>query len=140
VKTNILSAALLVSSALAVGALAPSAASAFGLKPGNYEIGGTEAVCLVGDGTWYGENFAGWSGNWFAGPTAEDGTLIFGHYASGAGSDTIVVSGRSTADWMDWNIQDGSQKFIDNASIASIRGKCTPPSTKATPGRHNPMD
>jgi hypothetical protein len=138
-KKNVFNAALLVSSALAVGALAPSAASAFPLKAGNYEIGGVQQVCLVGDGTWYGETYANWGGNWFGGPTSEDGTLIFGHYDSGAGSDTITVSGK-TADWMEWDTNDGFQGFLDNASVLGIPGKCTPPATKATPGHHHPMN
>lgn len=141
-KKNILSAALLVSSALAVGALAPTVASAYPLKPGNYEIGGVQQVCLVSDGTWYGETMANWGGNWFRGPTSEDGTLIFGHYDTGAGSDSIVVS-KGTADWMEWDTNTGAQVFFDSIKVTSITGvpgKCTPPATKVTPGHHNPMD
>jgi hypothetical protein len=143
-KKNILSAALLVSSALAMGALASSATAApgFGLKPGNYDLGGMQQVCLRDDRTWYSETFAAWGGNWFVGPSAEDGTLIFGHYDTGAGSDSIVVS-KGTADWMEWDTNTGSQVFFDGIKVTSIKGvpgKCTPPATKVTPGHHNPMD
>ena len=138
-KKNILSAALLVSSALAVGALAPSAAAAFGLRPGSYSLGGMENVCLAPGGTWYSETFAGSSGNWFVGPTAEDATLIFGHYASGTGSDSLVVT-RGTADWMEWDSSTGAQVFMDGIKVAATPGKCTPPATKVTPGHHNPLD
>jgi hypothetical protein len=140
-KKNILSAVLLASSALAVGTLVPSvsAASGGGLRPGNYEIGGIQQVCLVGDGTWYGETFANWGGNWFAGPTTEDGTLIFGHSDAGASSDSLVVS-KGTADWMEWDTNTAFQEFLDNASVKGIPGKCTPPATKAPSGHHHPMD
>ena len=138
-KKNVLSAGLLVSSALVVGALAPSAALARGLKPGNYDLGGIEQVCLLKGGTWYSETFPGSSGNWFLGPTTEDGTLIFGHYASGAGSDSIVVT-KQTADWMEWNISDKSQVFLDSISVTGAPGRCTPPATRVTPGHNNPMD
>ena len=138
-KKNILIAVLLVSSAFAVSALAPSAALARVLKPGSYSLGGVQQICLVPDGTWYSETFQGSSGRWMKGPTAEDSTLIFGHYASGAGSDSIVVT-KLTVDWMEWNVADGKQVFMDSISITGAPGRCTPPATRVTPGHNNPMD
>ena len=138
-KTNILSSALLVSSALAVSALASPATAAFGLRPGSYELGGIEAICLVKGGSWYSETFAGSSGSWFVGPTFEDATLIFGHYANGTGSDSLVVT-KGTADWMEWDSSTGAQVFMDNIKVVPTPGKCTPPATKVKPGHHNPMD
>ncbi len=136
-KTKILGAALIASAALAAGALAPSAASA-SLAPGNYEVAGIQQICLVAGGTWYGETFGPWGGNWFAGPTRDDGTIIFGNYASGAGNDSMVVKGHSSVDWTEWQDNLSFQNFVDG-TFAKIPGACTPPAARIN-RTHNPQD
>ena len=136
-KTKILGAALIASAALAAGALAPSAASA-SLAAGNYEVDGIQQICLVSDGTWYGETFHAWGGHWLAGPTRDDGTLIFGNYNSGAGNDSMVVEGTRSVDWTEWSDDGTFGTFIDG-TFAKIRGPCTPPAAGINRTR-NPQD
>lgn len=139
-KTKILSAALLASAVLGVGALAPSAASA--VTAGNYMAGGIQPICLVADGTWYGEVFPGWHGTWGTGPTKDDAFVLHGNYAAGGGAfgtgnDAMVIQGQ-TVDWTEWRDDESFQNFIDS-SFTRIKGKCTPPAARANP-HPNPMD
>lgn len=134
-KSTIGKAAVIASSALALAALAPSAQAA--LSPGNYSVAGIQNICLVSDGTWYGENFPSWGGGWEAGPTKDDATVLWGTYNSGAGEDTMVFT-RSAVDWTEFHNDRTFVNFIDGA-VTRIHGKCTPPAASATT-RKNPMD
>ena len=134
-KTKILSAALLASSVLAMGAFASSATAA--AAPGNYNAGGIQPICLLANGTWYGEAFSGWGGTWGPGPTTEDATILHGNYASGAGNDSMNIKGRSV-DWTEWQDDESYQAFLDT-TFTKIRGACTPPVASAGHHQH-PMD
>lgn len=134
-KSRILTVALFASSALAVGAFASSATAAVG--PGNYSVGGGQQICLVSDGTWYGETYSGWGGMWGAGPTKEDATLLHGNYASGAGNDAMVIRGK-TVDWTEWQDDESYQSFLDT-TFTKIKGPCSPPAARANV-HHNPTD
>ena len=130
-----LAAALTASVAVATMALAPSAQAS--LSPGNYNVAGIQQICLVSDGTWYGETFSGWGGRWFAGPTRDDGTLIFGNYSGGLGNDSMVVGGHNL-DWTEWQDDQSFQTFLDT-TITKIKGACSPPAAKVNIRKH-PMD
>ena len=142
VKIKILSATLLMTSALAMAALAPSAVSARVLTPGNYNLGGVQNICPVGDGTWYGETFGPWGGQWKAGPAREDATLIFGNYQSGFGNSALVVAWNKTADWTDWteDFNPLTTSFLE-ITVTPIAGGCLAPFTRVNAGGHrSPMD
>ncbi len=126
---------MLAMSAIAALAFAP-AAQAKTLKPGNYNLAGIQQICLVSGGTWYGETYPSWGGTWGAGPTKEDATVLSGNYNSGAGNDSMIVTG-SGVDWTEWN--DGSAFLFIDSTITRIPGKCTAPDARATT-RKNPMD
>jgi hypothetical protein len=132
-KTALFTSALVMASALA---LAPMA-QAKTLKPGNYNFAGLQQICLVSGGTWYGETYPSWSGTWGAGPTKEDATIMHGNYNSGAGNDSMVVTGGSV-DWTEWSDDESFQNFIDS-TVSRIPGKCTAPDARATT-KKNPMD
>jgi hypothetical protein len=137
-KTKILTGTLLMSSALAMAALAPATASARTLRPGDYSLGGIQSICLKKNGTWYGESFGPWSGQWKAGPTREDSTLIYGNYASGAGNDTLVVSGGGSTDWNEWRDDLSFQNFLE-ITVTRTSGTCSAPAARVTTHK-NPMD
>jgi hypothetical protein len=133
-NTKILTSAL-ATAALAMAAFAPSAQAA--LAPGNYNIAGIQQICLVSDGSWYGETFPSWGGFWKPGPTVEDGTVLEGTYNSGAGEDAMVLTAR-TVDWTEFHNDRTFINFVDG-TVARIRGKCTAPAASVT-HRKNPMD
>src|SRR5665213_2531004 len=137
-KAKALTATLLMSSALAVAALAACSATANTLLPGHYSLGGIQNICLVSNGTWYGETFANWGGHWQAGPTTEDSTLIYGNFSSGAGNDAMVVSLGAVkhADWTEW-VDNTTGSFLD-ITVTRLAGKCAPPATRIN-GHNNPM-
>ncbi len=138
-KAKTLGAALLLSSTLAAAALAASPALAAGaLAPGNYSLGGIQPICLVRDGTWYGERFAGWGGRWSAGPVSEDATLIYGTYNRGFGNDTMVVGSQGALDWTEFLDNGRLVKFIDS-KVTRIRGACSRPAVSVSP-QANPTD
>jgi hypothetical protein len=122
-------------SALALAALAPSAQAA--LRPGNYSIAGIQSICLVSDGSWYGETFSSWGGFWKAGPTRDDATVLEGTYNSGAGEDTMVLTAKSV-DWTEFHNDRTFVAFVDS-TVSRIRGACTAPAAMAT-NRKNPID
>ncbi|MEO8927565.1 MAG: hypothetical protein ABI306_10435 [Caulobacteraceae bacterium] len=132
-NSKILGARLLISSALAVGALTPLSASAT-LRPGNYVIAGVQPICLIRGGTWYGESYA-FNGRWIAGPTGQ--TAIFGNYNTGAGNDSMVVTVGAVL-WTEWS-DDLSYQNIVTGTVTRISGRCTIPAV-AKPGHRNPMD
>jgi len=134
-KSKLFTTALAVSSALTLATLAPSAQAA--LKPGNYNIAGIQQICLVSDGSWYGETFPSWGGFWMAGPTKDDGTVLEGTYNSGAGEDSMVLTSKSV-DWTEFHNDRTFVAFIDS-TVARIPGKCSAPATRATT-KKNPMD
>jgi hypothetical protein len=121
---------------LALAALATST-QAGALKPGNYNIAGIQQICLVSDGSWYGETFASWGGFWQLGPTKEDATVLEGTYNSGAGEDAMVLTTKAV-DWTEFHNDRTFVAFVDS-TVARIPGKCSPPATKATT-KKNPMD
>lgn len=134
-KTKILASAFAVS-ALALAALAPSAQAAV-LNPGNYSIGGIQSICLVSDGSWYGETFSGWGGFYQAGPTRDDATVLEGTYNSGAGEDSMILTKKSV-DWTEFHSDRTFIAFIDG-TVTKIKGKCSPPAAQAN-SHKNPMD
>ena len=128
---------LLAAAAVAsVGVLGACGASA-ALMPGQYQLAGIQTICLVSDGTWYGETFGPWSGKWFAGPTKEDSYYLQGNYASGVGNDSITVQGK-TIDWSEWRDDGSFNNFVDGA-LTRVKGKCTPPAARANLHK-NPID
>ena len=137
-KTKTLSAALLLTSTLAAAAFTASPAAAAALAPGNYSLGGIQPICLVKDGTWYGERFAGWGGRWSAGPTADDATLIYGTYSRGFGNDTMVVGADNSLDWTEFLDTGRLVKFTDS-KVTRILGGCSRPAAAVT-ARANPTD
>ena len=126
----------LVASVLAMGALATSA-NAWGLAPGNYEIAGIQQICIVADGSWYGETFPSWGGFWQVGPTSEDATVLEGTYNSGAGEDAMVLTPKAV-DWTEFHNDRTFVAFVDS-TVSRIPGKCSAPAARATT-RKNPAD
>jgi hypothetical protein len=106
------------------------------LAAGSYELDGVHAICLVADGTWYGEDFHGWGGDWMVGSNGQ--TAIFGNYASGAGNDSMVVR-KGVVQWSEWSDGLTSQAFL-RGPFTALSGKCAPPAKSNPPGHLNPMD
>jgi hypothetical protein len=128
-KSNIVKAALLVSSALAVGALAMPAMAA-GLNPGQYVIGGFRNICLVADGTWYGTDYH-FSGHWVNAPGANVRGMIDGNYQYvgaywGYMNDTITVRG-GVADWYDYSDDNAYNITYAGTSFARVKTRCDAP-------------
>ena len=132
---KILKAAALVSSALALAALAPSAASALALKPGHYMIAGIQPICIVNGGTWYGEAYP-FGGNWSEGPSGQ--TVIFGNYNGGAGNDSMITT-RKAVQWTEWSDGLAFQTFV-TGSVVRLTGHCAAPATLSPPKHKNPTD
>lgn len=138
-KAKTLGAALLLSSTLAAAALAASPALAAGaLAPGNYSLGGIQPICLLSNGTWYGERFANWGGRWSAGPASEDATLIYGTYQGGFGNDTMIVGSNGALDWTEFLDNGKLVKFVDS-KVTEIQGACGRPAARIN-GQPNPTD
>ncbi len=141
-------AALAAASLLVIG----SSASALGLKPGNYEVDGSQQICLVAGGTWYGETFPSWGGDWRVGPVGGGGdlgdTFIWGNYASGAGNDSMVVSGTKVA-WTEWRDDESFTNVLFGSFVLIKSGSkpapCTAPDAPVggaaprAPGHENPQ-
>lgn len=94
-------------------------------------------ICLVSDGSWYGETFASWGGFYQAGPTKEDGSVLKGAYNNGAGEDAMVLTRRGV-DWTEFHNDRTLVAFVDG-TVTRIHGPCTPPATRIN-GHKNPMD
>jgi hypothetical protein len=129
-KSKLLTAAILASSALAVGAFG-SSASAHSLSPGSYLVDGIQDICIVSGGTWYGEDFAAWGG-------VVIGTNVFGNYAAGAGNDSMVVK-HGNVNWTEWR-DDLSLTTVLKGTFVKTSTTCTPPPTTRSTTHKNPMD
>ena len=136
-KIKTLTKAVLISSVLGAGAFAASSASAAGLTPGNYLASSIQNICLLADHTWYGEDFAGWTGVWRKGPTKEDKNILYGNYHNGGGNDAMVVA-KGNVDWTEWRDHESFHTFLDGTFVRT-GDTCTPPPAVAS-ARQNPMD
>ncbi len=116
--------------------LVAGAASAGALRPGSYNLDGVHSICLVTGGTWYGEDFKGWGGDWMVGVGGDE--AIFGNYASGAGNDSMLVRKR-VVQWTEWNDSLQTQSYL-SGPFTFITAKCSPAPTAASPGNKNPAD
>lgn len=121
---------------LAAALLAPVSAGAAALAPGSYEVDGVHAICLKSDGTWYGEDFHGWGGDWMLGLNGQ--TAIFGNYSSGAGNDSMVVK-KGVVQWSEWSDSLNTQSFLRGA-FTFLKTACGPPARSSPPGHQNPTD
>jgi hypothetical protein len=134
--SKLLGPAIIASAALAAAALAPAAVSAAGLKPGSYSLGGIQDICLQAGGTWYGEDFAAWGGDYLLGSNGE--TVIFGNYNSGAGNDSIIVK-KTSGTWNEW-ADDLSYTFYEAVTVSKNSKTCTPPPVSNKKQQNNPSE
>ena len=58
---------------------------------GDYSIGGLQSICIVADGTWYGETFPAWGGRWLLVGKTLLIHLEHGHPPAGADDDRVAV-------------------------------------------------
>lgn len=143
-KSTVVRSALMAASIFALGALAPAAASAKSLKPGLWDVGGIQQICLVADGTWYGTTFPTWNGHWNAGAGVEDQNLVYGNYTfsdiPGVGNDSMVIDKQNLADWTEWNDYTVQVGFDDDVQWTFIQKSCPPPASQNRSGHKNPLD
>jgi hypothetical protein len=114
-----------------------STASATGIRPGQYEVGLLQQICLVNDGTWYGTTF-NFSGHWTnIDKFKDDVAIIYGGYGVnghpfGYANDTIgvyKVGDLLAARWYDW-YEDFSYNFYGEAAgFRKVSSQCDPPFT-----------
>ena len=132
-KAKTLTTTVLMSAALAVGALSASASAALAIgvvNPGQYVLGGFRGICLKSDGTWYGTDYH-FSGHWINKPGADDRAALFGNYQYvgsyyGYMNDTITIEG-ATADWYDYSDDGVYQTFLSAVTFAHVKRRCDPP-------------
>jgi hypothetical protein len=105
---------------LLVWALLPACGWAAGLKPALYNIGGKQEICLQAAGTWYSPTLANWTGLWVV---EGKNTHIFGNYNAGQVNDSIVVRGKSKADWTEWSDDLTFKNILDPITV-SKEGDC----------------
>ena len=118
-KSNVLKSAAL---ALAVG---HSSAASANLKPGQYDVGGLEQICLVNDGTWYSPTFPSWHGLWQI-VGNEDKAIIFGHFDDGlgdVGEDSMILE-KGGLDWTEWPDDFSYTLFLDDTPITRVKKTC----------------
>ncbi len=118
-----------------------SAANA-NLKPGQYDLGGVQQICLVDDGTWYSPTFYHWRGRW---QTRDDDekAIIFGHFddeIGDVGEDSMIFR-KGVLDWTEWESQFAYYDFYDDVAITRVQKTCDPesPPRGRLPGHKTPM-
>ncbi len=104
-------------------ALVPVLAFAGTPKQGSYLISGIQTICIVADGTWHGESFTPWSGQWsMAGKTL----LMRGNYS--AGNDAMNYTGNTAngfnGDWQEWH-DDQSYEYAQASTLVFQSSVCT---------------
>ena len=131
-KAKTLTTTVLMSAALAVGALSASASAALaaGVNPGQYVLGGFRGICLKSDGTWYGTDYH-FSGHWKNAPGADDRAALYGNYQYvgayyGYMNNTITIE-QATADWYDYSDDGVYQTFLSAVTFAHVKRRCDPP-------------
>ena len=119
---------------------APVAAMAKAPTPGSYDVSGLQSICINADGTWYGETFSAWGGQWTqVGKT----TLIRGNYASGMGNDALNMRGSAAlgynGNWQEWR-DDQSYEYANTATMTFQSSSCTPPAASVRSGKQHPTE
>lgn len=94
-------------------------------SPGN----GSQGICIVSGGTWYGTTFSSWSGVWFS---RGNDLHMHGNYSAGTGNDafelTKISNGLSTGYWQEWR-DDGSFNNYVTAKFQFTSATCNPPAS-----------
>jgi len=88
---------------------------------------GSQGICIVDDGTWYGTTFSGWSGKWFR---KSNDIHLQGNSNSGAASDALELTRISpillTGYWQNW-INSGSSNNWLTVRVNFVGATCDPP-------------
>jgi hypothetical protein len=116
-------------------ALVPCLAFAGTPKAGSYLISNIQTICIVADGTWHGESFTPWDGQW----TMVGKTLLMrGNYT--AGNDAMNFNGSTkngyNGDWQEWH-DDQSYEYAQAATLV-YQGACTAAVAQAATAQSNP--
>src|SRR4051812_18929030 len=109
----------LVAAVAASAAVVSSTASMAGTKPGLYDLGGIQQVCLQSDGTWFYTTFSGNIGGWMNVQYKDVKTIMWGSYNSGVGQDSMTIK-KGAVDWMEFHNDGSFVTFIDKASFTRI--------------------
>jgi hypothetical protein len=113
---------------------APSFAGLKPLKPGQYNIGQIQHICLKGDGTWYGTTF-NFGGHWVSSiftPVATPAAMYGNYTVQGLhANDTITVLKLKGGDlgvvWYDWYDNFSYEKVLLDQRILFEKKSCDPP-------------
>jgi hypothetical protein len=118
--------------ALTALVLATGMASAAGLKPGEWSLGGIQEVCLQSDGTWYYTSYSGLPGGWENTGDADNEAIIYGGtFFSGAGEDSMVVRKHKLAHWTEFaNSGNTLYAFNNDFTMQFLGTTCTAPYRK----------
>jgi hypothetical protein len=111
---------------IASAAIVATPLAALAVKPpaqGSYLISGIQTICIVADGTWHGESFSPWSGQW----SVVDKTLLMrGNYT--AGNDAMDFTGSTSkgynGHWQEWH-DDQSYEYAAAATLVYQGSTCT---------------
>jgi hypothetical protein len=118
----------LSSFAAAVIMLAAQAASAASLPPGQYDLGGSEEICLEADKTWYSTTYDNWSGRWLK---KDKKFHIYGNWDNGKGNSLITISQLKSepykAFWFQWRDNSGYRKVYPGTTVSFVKAACDPP-------------
>lgn len=116
----------LPSFAAAVIMLAAQASSAASLPPGQYDLGGSEEICLKNDKTWYSTTYEDWSGRWL-----KKHFHIYGNWENGKGNSLITISHLKSdpyeAFWFQWRDKSGYRKVYPETPVSFVKAVCDPP-------------
>jgi hypothetical protein len=126
----------LIRTLMAAAAIAAPMFAHAGLAPGQYDVGGLQQICLVGDGTWYGTTYSAWGGHYLVKGLK---TYIFGNFWSGAGNDSIVVYGNNRGPWTEWTDDLSFQNVLQNQLVTFVKSACDAPALMETGGKR-PQD
>jgi hypothetical protein len=97
---------------------------------------GTQDICFLAGGTWFGPGFAGWSGFWFQKGIAAAGNgdhvRLLGNWNGGEGNDSAELDFTNvdlmTGPWTEWTDNDSS-KLWDRAMLCYLGSCIGPPPT-----------
>jgi hypothetical protein len=126
----------LIRTLMAAAAIATPMFAQAGLAAGQYDVGGLQQICLVGDGTWYGTTYSAWGGRYIV---KGDKTYIFGNFWSGDGNDSIVVFGNSRGPWTEWTDDLSYQTVLQNQLVTFVKYACDAPALTENGGKR-PQD
>jgi hypothetical protein len=114
--------------ATAIIVLAAQAASAASLPPGQYDLGGSEEICLENDKTWYSTTYEDWSGRWIK---KDKAFHIYGNWANGEGNSLITISQLKSdpyeAFWFQWRDDSAYRKVYPETTVSFVKAVCDPP-------------